>query len=99
MVQADIPASNRCVKNGIPHLAMMELRHASDLLRAIGTDKAEVDRRRGLEFHFKQLLPDVRKLPVVGPRRTLKALADRIVQESAPIAFLIPSRIGECPSD
>jgi len=57
--------------------------------------KAEVNGRRSLELHFKQLMAQIWKASVVGVTAVAQTLADEPVEPSTPIPLLIAPRIME----
>jgi len=94
MLQPDSRRDDGAVEDRIANITMAKGRQAGDALRAVGTDKAEVDCGCRLQLCFKQLIWNVGKLPAIRPRR-VQALADCFMERRATIPLLVDAGIGD----
>ena len=87
------------VNHGVANVAGSEL-PAGDFgdvqrLGARRHDQAQVNRARGLQLHFQELVANVRKTPVVLVAGIAERLANEPVQSGTAVAVLVKARVFE----
>ncbi len=60
---------------------------------AVGTDKAEINGRRGLQFHLQELMGNIREPTVITVVVITEGLTDQAVKISTPVALLVSTGI------
>jgi len=83
-----LPAGDASVEDGVPHIAVPELRLVRKALSAVRADQAKVDGRGGLELDLEKLARNIRELAGVMVLPTREHARHHLVDEATAVPFL-----------